>query len=322
MRLAEFKDAIAFLNEGDDFLLTSHINSDGDAIGACLGMRRLLEGLGKSARIVLQDIPEDHYEFLVGFEDIVTASEAPVQAASFAIFLDCPAVDRIGSVQGFIDAETRILNVDHHKDNSHFGDVNLVSGDVCSTSELLYHLARDMDAEIDAALAEHLYTGIVYDTGGFRYSLTTPTSMETAADLVRRGARLDFIADRIYNNNSLASVKLIGHAIEALEVHYEGRVAYLHLSNRDIQAGDPEEAVNYGLMIRSVEVAVLLKEEQPKRYRISLRSRDAVDVSVIAGHFGGGGHERAAGCRLDGEEAEIKATVLAEIARHLVEAVA
>ena len=117
-------------------------------------------------------------------------------------------------------------------------------------------------------------------------------------------------------------MKLIGHAIDTLEVLYEGRLAYLHLSNQDMQAGDPEAAVNYGLMIRSVQVTILLKEEYPKRYRISMRSRDTIDVSLIARHFGGGGHQRAAGCRLDGEEAEIKATVLEEVARHLVGAVA
>ena len=318
MNLTGLDQAIAFLKDGDDFLLTSHVNSDGDAIGVCLALAHILEGMGKSSSIVLHDVPEEHYEFLSGFARITQAGTPPA-AARHAVVLDCPNLERVGLVQDYVDADTRILNIDHHKGNSHFGVANLVSVDVCSTAELLYHLAAAIGVQFNAALAEQLYTGILYDTGGFRYSLTTPTSMEVAADLVRRGARLDFIADRIYNSSSLSAVKLIGRAIDSLELFCEGRVACLHLGHSDLRTGDTDAAVNYGLMIRGVEAAILLKEVRPEHYRVSLRSRERVDVSAVAAHFGGGGHSRAAGCSLDGAALSVRDAVLEQIDKQLAE---
>ena len=320
MELPKFDEVVAFIQEGDDFLLTSHVNTDGDAIAACLALARMLDGLGKKAVVVLQDVPEEYYEFLEGFSSVLKAEPVSTPVAVCSVVLDCPSLDRIGRVQDYLDGQTRILNIDHHEGNSNFGTVNLVSGDVCSTSELLYHLAMAMGVQIDPALAEQLYTGILFDTGGFRYSLTTPTSMEAAADLVRCGARLDFVADRIYNNSSLDSIKLIGRAIDSLELSAGGRVACLHLNCDDLRSGDPEAAVNYGLRIKGVEVSLLLKEEAPEHYRVSFRSRELIDVRAVATRFGGGGHTRAAGCNIEGTVESAKAALLEEVRRQLAEA--
>ena len=308
--------AIDFLTEGDDFLITSHVNSDGDSVGSTLAMLRILVGLGKRARVVLHDIPEDHYDYLDGLEQIVYVDGTPDTLSERAVVLDCPKLDRIGSAQLHLSASAHVLNIDHHKDNVRFGEHNLVR-DVSSTCELLYHLVTDMGISIDTALAEMLYTGIVYDTGGFRYSLATSTSLEVGAALVRHGARLDVVADRIYNSSSLDTVKLVGRAIESLELMFDGRVACLHLGHADMEHGDPEEAVDYGLKVKDVEVTVLLKEEEPERYRVSLRSRHDVDVSAVAATFGGGGHARAAGCRLDGTAAEVRDALLEQIGKLL-----
>ena len=317
MPIPDFTPAIDFLELGDHFLVTSHINSDGDAIGSCLAMANVLRNMGKTATVILQDVPGDDYDFLEGFDAIVLADGEEHPAAATAVVLDCPSLDRIGVVENYLSPDTRILNIDHHKGNRVFGAANAVSEGVCSTCELVYHLCVAVDHALDAPLAEQLYTGILYDTGGFRYSLTTATSMEVAAELVRRGARLDFVADRIYNSKTLASVKLIGSAIDSIELHCDGLAALLHLSNEDMQAGNPEEAVNFGLWIKGVEATALFKEEEPGRFRISLRSRREIDVSAVAGVFGGGGHERAAGCRLEGELEAVKRAVLAEFEKVL-----
>ena len=174
-----------------------------------------------------------------------------------------------------------------------------------------------MGAEVDAWLAEQLYTGILFDTGSFRYSLTTARSHEVSAELIRCGARLDFIADRVYNNRSFREIKLLGKAVESLSLRGEGRIALLHLSHEDMRMGNPEEVVNYGLMIEGVEVAALLKEEKPGQFRISLRSRSGVDVSAVASHFGGGGHARAAGCRSQGNLASVTAALIGVIEKAL-----
>lgn len=314
---ADVEDAAAFLRSGDDFLVTSHVNSDGDGIGSGLALVRLLRQLGKSAKLILQDVPADGFAFLEGWDEIVRAGAETERRWTWAIALDCPTRDRIGATEGLLAPEAHVLNIDHHHDNARFGSANLVSGAVCSTSELVYHLATHMGVDIDATTAEQLYAGILFDTGGFRYSLTTATSMEVGADLVRRGARLDVVADRLYNNATLDSVKLIGRAIDSMALHLDGRVATLHLTLREMERGDPEAAVNYGLMVRGVEVTILFKEEGVGHYRISLRSREAVDVSAIAHRFGGGGHARAAGCRQEGDLAGVRDRVLAAVAEAL-----
>ena len=267
----------------------------------------MLDGLDKKATIVLQDVPEEPYGFLEGFSSIMAAESVPVEATACVAVLDCPSLDRIGRIQDCLDEQTRILNIDHHGGNVHFGAVNLVSENVCSTSELLYHLAVAMGVPIDPAMAEQLYTGILFDTGGFRHSLTKPTSMEAGAALVRLGARQD--------------LKLIGRAIDSLELTAGGRVACLHLTRGDTRSGDPETAVNYGLKIRGVEVSMLLKEEAPEHYRVSLRSRERIDVRAVATRFGGGGHTRASGCNIDGTAESVRAALLEEVGRQLAAAV-
>ncbi len=302
-----------FLRSQSQLLITSHINSDGDGIAGGLALMGLLRQLDVHGQMLLQDVPSDRYAHLDGWDAIVAVADADKNRHGCAVILDCPSFDRIGRVGDHLRADATLLNIDHHQDNERFGTVNLVSDGVCSTCEMLYHLAVHMDLEIDRTIAEQLYTGLLFDTGGFRYSLTTPTSLEVGADLVRRGARLDRIADRLYNNSTFDSVKLVGIAIESMQLHHEGRVATLSLTLEEMQRGNPEAAVNYGLLIKGVEVTALFKEESAGRYRISLRSREKVDVSAIAHIFGGGGHALAAGCQQEGSLEEVRSRIVAAI---------
>ena len=306
----------AFIEEADDFLLTTHVNSDADGIGACMAWAHLLRGLGKRADIGLPEPPAGQCSFLAGWDGVRHFADLDLSHYRCAIVADCPSLDRIGPVRLGLSPDIRLLNIDHHQDNECFGAVNIVE-EVSSTCELLYHLAIGLGYEIDSVAADQLYAGILFDTGGFRFSLTTATTFEVAADLVRRGARLDAIAEDVFGNKSFGSVKQRGQAIESLVLHLEGRVAVLHLDREAMSAGEPDEVVNYGLMIRGVEVAVLLKERAPGCYRVSLRSRDKVDVSQVAGTFGGGGHARAAGLELTGVPQDIVEDILIEIGRHL-----
>ena len=306
----------AFVEEADDFLLTTHVNSDADGIGACMAWAHLLRGLGKRADIGLPEPPAGQCSFLAGWDGVRHFADLDLTRYRCAIVSDCPSLDRIGPVRPGLNADIRTLNIDHHRDNECFGAVNIVE-EVSSTCELLYHLAIGLGYEIDAVAANQLYAGILFDTGGFRFSLTTATTFEVAADLVRRGARLDAIAQDVFGNKSFGSVKQRGHAIDSLVLHLGGRVAVLHLDHEAMSAGEPDEVVNYGLMIQGVEVAVLLKERAPGCYRISLRSRDKVDVSQVASTFGGGGHTRAAGLELTGMPQDIVEDILTEISRHL-----
>ena len=307
----------AFIEEADDFLLTTHVNSDADGIGACMAWAHLLRGLGKRVDIGLPEPPAGQCSFLADWDGVRHFADLDLTRYRCAIVADCPSLDRIGPVRPCLSPDIRLLNIDHHQDNECFGAVNIVE-EVSSTCELLYHLAIGLGYEIDAVAADQLYAGILFDTGGFRFSLTTATTFEVAADLVRRGARLDAIAEGVFGNKSFGSVKQRGQAIESLVLHLGGRAAVLHLDREAMSVGEPDEVVNYGLMIRGVEVAVLLKERAPGCYRISLRSRDKVDVSQVASTFGGGGHARAAGLELTGAPEDIVENILAEIDRYLI----
>ncbi len=316
--LPDLAAAADFFAAGDDFLLTAHVNSDGDGISACLAIKGLLAAAGKRATVVLHDDPpKPHYNFLKDWEALQSVEDYAPNKAQYAVVLDCPSLERIGDVQQCLADDAHILNADHHRGNDLFGAVNVVSEDVSSSCELVYHIAAACDMDIDQDTAVQLYTGIVFDTGGFRFSLTQPSTFEAAADLVRRGVRLDYIADQIFSNKTLDLIKQLGSAIDSLALYHDDQVALLYLSRQDLKAGDPDEVVNYGLKIKGVEVAVLIKEEEPQQHRASLRARDRVDVNQIARRFGGGGHVKAAGCNLEGSRREVEEQLLDEIGKHL-----
>ena len=205
----------AFIEAEDDFLLTTHVNSDADGLGACMAWAHLLKGLGKRADIGLPEPPAGQCSFLAGWDGVRHFADLDLTRYRCAIVADCPSLDRIGPVRPCLSPDIRLLNIDHHQDNECFGAVNIVE-EVSSTCELLYHLALGLGYEIDAIAADQLYAGILFDTGGFRFSLTTDTTFEVAADLVRRGARLDALAQDVFGNKSFGSVKQRGQAIESL----------------------------------------------------------------------------------------------------------
>ncbi|NKB69489.1 MAG: hypothetical protein GKR89_20660 [Candidatus Latescibacteria bacterium] len=318
MILPQMEEAWAFLDETEgDIVLTTHINGDGDALGACLGLRRLLRQRGRQATVLVPDGPDPHYGFLPDFDCICLLENWSGGDLDRLVVLDCPTLERAGGVGQLLRPGGAVLSIDHHADNQHFGRVNIVSDQASSASELVYHLAVAGTVSVDAETAAQLYLGILFDTGGFRFSLTTPTTLEVAAELVRAGARLDWLAEQLFGNKSLGSVKLVGRAIDSLQLHCQGRVAVLHLGWDDLRLGDAEDIVNYGMAIKGVVATLLLKEEEPGRYRVSLRSREGVDVSQVARCFGGGGHVRASGCRIAGPRNKVEGDLLDEMRRHL-----
>jgi bifunctional oligoribonuclease and PAP phosphatase NrnA len=315
--LPDLQAARRFLEDGEEFTLTSHVNSDGDGIGGCLALGGLLRQMGKRTFVLLPEAPDTRYDFLDGWETVRQVEGPPFPQLGHVIVIDCPSLARIGPVEACLSSGSRILNIDHHPDNRRFGQANWVSAAASSSSELVYHLAAGMGLEIDAVAATQIYTGMLFDTGGFRFSLTTPTTLEVAAALAHRGIRLHDIADRVFGNKNFSEVKQLGKAIESLALHLDGRVAAMQLGYEDLRTGEPEEVVNYGLLVKGVEVAILLREHEPNQHRVSLRSRDGVDVSRIAARFGGGGHARAAGCRLAGRREDVEGELLAAIAKDL-----
>ena len=311
-----FEKAINFVQSGDRFVLTTHVNSDADGIGACMAMQQILQQLGKEAYIGLPEAPAEQCAFLNGWNAVQHIGELTQPTYTHAIILDCANLERVGSAAARI-ADLPTLILDHHKDDPAVDQTSVITTRVSSTCELVYHLAQAAVWPLNASIAAALYTGIIFDTGGFRFSLTTPETFEVAAQLVRHDIRLDLLADQLFNNRSYASVKQLGKAIDSLTLHCDERVAVLHLNAESMHAGDPDGAVNYGLMVRGVEVAVILKECEEEKYRISLRSQEGIDVNAIAKAFAGGGHVRAAGCRMEGRAEEVTHRLLTRIKHHL-----
>ncbi|MEE3232597.1 MAG: DHH family phosphoesterase [Candidatus Latescibacterota bacterium] len=312
----ELEKAIQFILREKSFLLTTHTNSDADGIGALMALQNILRQIGKVAHIGLPDPPKGQCDFIPGWENVHHIEETPTKQCSCAIVVDSPTLKRIGDSANYL-AGLPILKLDHHKDGHNFGQTNVVSTTVSSTCELVFHMIDAAGWRLDNISAAALYAGILFDTGGFRFSTTTSTTFNVAASLSDYDIGIDQLAENIFGNKDYANVKQIGQAIDSMETHYNGRVAILDLDEIAMRKGEPEGVVNYGLLVKGVLVAILLKATGPNQYRVSLRSREDIDVNKIAQGFSGGGHVRAAGCSLEGSLENIKNQLLTEVGHQL-----
>jgi bifunctional oligoribonuclease and PAP phosphatase NrnA len=290
------------------FLLTAHEGPDGDALGSLLGMHRLLTQLGKDSVMFLasKEFPLPiEYRFLP-LEEVF--HEAPADMADrTAIFLDCGNIDRMPV--DFLAAEgVFTINIDHHHDNTHFGDVNLVEVDASSTAEIVYELAVLLGVPITPELASALYVGLVTDTGKFMYENTNARTHRIAADLIEAGVAVDETYRRLYEHVPIEKLRLLSHALEGIQYHDGGRLAVTYIDARDYAATGAGDVLTEGIIdiVRGLDgtaVAAVIRDKTDggsSARKVSLRSTDgAVDVSAIARVHRGGGHKRAAGFSTD-----------------------
>lgn len=290
------------------FLLTAHEGPDGDALGSLLGMHHLLAQLGKDSVMFLaaKEFPLPiEYRFLP-LEEVF--HEAPADVADrTAVFLDCGNIDRM-PVEFLTEGDLFKINIDHHHDNTNFGDLNLVEVDASSTAEIVYELAILLGAEITPEIASALYVGLVTDTGKFMYENTNARTHRIAADLIEAGVEVDETYRRLYEHVPIEKLRLLARALERIQYHCEGHLVLAHISAADYEASGAGEEMTEGIIdhLRAVEgarVAALVRDLAPGERaarKVSLRSSDgAVDVSAIARLRGGGGHRRAAGFSTD-----------------------
>jgi phosphoesterase RecJ-like protein len=310
----------------DRFLLTAHEGPDGDALGSLLGMHHLLTQLGKDSVMFLaaKEFPLPiEYRFLP-LEEVF--HEAPADMADrAAIFLDCGNIDRMPV--DFLSAEgVFTINVDHHHDNTLFGDVNLVEVDASCTAEIVYELAVLLGVEITAEMAAALYVGLVTDTGKFMYENTNARTHRIAADLIEAGVDVDETYRRLYEHVPLEKLRLLSRALEGIQHHCGGRLVLAYISAEDYEASGAGEEMTEGIIdhLRSVEgarVAALIRDLGDRgraARKVSLRSSDGeVDVSAIARVNGGGGHKRAAGFSTDLELEALVSFLCGEVSTQL-----
>ena len=311
------------IRANDAFLLATHENPDGDALGSMLAMSIALAELGKDVVMYLSgDAPTPgEYRFLdlSGIRRLLPDdTEGRVLLA-----LDCASERRIGPEPDAVERARLVVNVDHHHDNSRFGDLNLIVDDASSTAEIVRDILTSLDVRLSPDIAEALYVALVTDTGRFQYSNTTPKALRLAADLVEAGADVHGIFRLVYETVQFAKLKLLARALGRAELYESGRLVVSYLLKDDFAEVGAEEPYSEGIIdyLRSVEgseMVALIREpprdEGPAR-RISLRSsRDEVDVSAVARAAGGGGHRQAAGFSSELEIPEIVAFLRREFA--------
>jgi bifunctional oligoribonuclease and PAP phosphatase NrnA len=288
----------------DRFVVAAHENPDGDALGSMLATTLGLRATGKDAVMFLSGTAPTPGEYR--FLDLDGLSrELPGDVGERVLLaVDCANERRIGPDNDPVERPKLVLNVDHHHDNSRFGDVNLVVDEASSTSEIVRDILRELDVALTPAIAEALYVGLVTDTGRFQYTNTTPKALRLAAELVETGADVHGIFRHVYETVQFAKLKLLARALERAELFAGGGLVVSYLLKEDFAAVGAEEPYSEGIIdsLRAVEgseMVALIREpprnEGPAR-RVSLRSsRDEVDVSAIAREVGGGGHRQAAG---------------------------
>jgi phosphoesterase RecJ-like protein len=292
-------EVIKKINEHESFVLTSHARPDGDAIGSVLACSQILQSLGKQTQIVLSDGVPVLYRRLPWADSVIQASEINGHDEA-AIILECDSLQRT-RLRGL---ERRFLiNIDHHASGRPFANLNWIDPSACATAEMIFQLARKAGVKITADIATCLYTAVVTDTGSFRFAGTNQRTFALAEELVRCGADPVRVGQAVYFSNPISKTLLLGAALRNLK--RDGVLAWMHVTREDMsncQAADEdcEGLVNYALGNAGIEVAAFFRELENGRFRVSLRSKGAVNVAAVADELGGGGHECASGCSVEG----------------------
>ena len=278
--------------------LGGHVRPDGDCVGSSMGLFLYIKKKFPEVEVdvYLEPIPEV-FHLLTGTEHIQN-NVKEVKSYDLFITLDCADEERLGFSLPLYHEAKKTLCIDHHVSNTGYADINYIAAKASSTSELVYTLLEE--TFIDKNIAECLYTGIVHDTGVFRFSSTSPETMEIVAALLRKGVKNDEIVEKTYFERTFIQTRITGKALMDSELILDGRCIVSALNKKDMEefganTYDLDGIVNQLWLTKDVDVAIFLYELETGEYKVSLRSSDKIDVSKIASVFGGGGHKKAAG---------------------------
>ncbi|TVY10613.1 DHH family phosphoesterase [Paenibacillus cremeus] len=315
----QLQAAADFIREHDDFLVVSHMQPDGDAAGSTFAVAFMLQSLGKRYTLMNEGPMPEKFMYMAGPNTIINHEmNPPERKFGRVISVDCADYARIGNVNECFEDEVLILNIDHHATNDLFGHANLVRSDAAATVEVLYDLSVELGISFTPELNICIYSGLLTDTGGFRYSNTSPKVLQIAADMLTRGVRGYELAERLLEKMTYGQVSLLKKGLNTLSFAYNKRVAWLSvtindLADTDASSEDMDGLVNYARNVEGVEVGILFKEKQSGVIKVSLRSGGQADVAAIAKRFGGGGHIKAAGCTVHGSMEEAITRVVEEV---------
>lgn len=297
----------------------THINPDGDALGSALAFSMALDQLGVSHEILCNNPAPTYLQFLPQVERIKQTYD---REPDLAVALDLEDLDRLGRVKETFQTAPLLVIIDHHIPHQRVGDLRIIDQEAPATCAILCDLFFDTTVDVTSEMADCLLTGLLTDTGSFRFPNTTPHCLHLGARLLEKGARLAKISEEVYLTKAEAAVRLLGEAIHRIRMSQDKRIGWAILPAKlydDLNAKDEhtEGIVNEILSISTVQAAALVKETRPGRYKASLRSRGDVDVAAVAQSLGGGGHKNAAGLTLEGSESEVERTIVQALTKCL-----
>ena len=316
----EVDQIVADIRSKRRFLVTSHARPDGDSIGSEMALALALEGTGRETAVVNADPVPAAYRSFPEIDRVLVASSVH-ETFDSAIILECGTLARPGV--GGLEPQF-LINIDHHPGNTLYGALNWFDTRAAACGEMVYLLIRALEAPLTADIATYLYLAILTDTGSFRFSSVTADTFGICRDLVNAGANPAAVAEAVYDNNSFAKLKLSSAVMGTLARDETGRIAWLHLTRAMLDASqaaddETEGLINYPLTARDVKAVAFFKQAENGAYRVSLRSKGAIDVGRIAGAFGGGGHRNAAGFTIEGPFETIRQTTLERLRQALDE---
>ena len=295
--------------------ITGHIRPDGDCAGSALALYRYLKRNHQGLDVdVFLELPTAKLSFLSGYNDLNTRYDLD-KTYDVMFCLDCASLERCGKAEKYFHSAGKTINIDHHISNPEFAQINYVFPYSSSTCEVLYGFFEP--EKIDREIAICLYTGIVYDTGVFKYPATSPQTMRIVADLMEFGIPMDFIIDESFYAKNYDENRIYGYAIMKSKLACDGRVIYSSINKEELKqfgvaSRELEGIVEQLRLTRGVKCSFCIHEVNPTEYKVSFRSNGEVDVNKIAEKFGGGGHERAAGANLKGDMDACIARILIE----------
>ena len=297
------QDAAAAIHASQTIVLACHVNPDGDALGSMLGLALALLPLGKTVTCLSEDGIPAILTFLPGAELVRQTTDQT--EFDLALVVDSGDLPRVGNtVQPIIGRARRVVDIDHHVTSGAFGDIRVLDARAASTAEIVYALLQTLQVPITSEIATCLFTGILTDTGSFRFQNVTPNTLTVAAALLEAGAPPAFISEHVFENRTFAATQLLGCALASLQKTPDGKIVWAQITAANFAEvhatdQDTEGIVSSVRGVRDAEVGILFREMGGGEVRVSLRSRETVNVAAIAEQFGGGGHKMASGCTVD-----------------------
>jgi phosphoesterase RecJ-like protein len=305
---------VELIENKNNFAITTHVRPDGDGVGSSLGLCWLLRSLGKQAEVLVRDGIPVAYRNLPGADEIREIAE--IDREYDAVFvIECSDIDR-PCIKGLEKQFT--VNIDHHSTSEHFGTINWIDATASAVGEMIYNLCKAIGGRITKEIAECVYLALVTDTGSFHFPNTTDRTLKVASELVKVGVKPAQISEAVYNSYPWSRIELMRQVLNTVRRDKTGRVAWMRQTlemreNSGMTDGDNNGFVNIPLAAKEVVASVYMREVEPNFYRVSLRSKDGVNVARVAEKFGGGGHKNAAGCRVEGDWDEREREIVAAL---------